>query len=87
MSAARSPAVSLLLAGSLCLLPFLLPYHQQPVLSFYPEWLAAALGAAAVLVALAGRQFPAASWPVAARWLIACCRTFGERNHRLKMCR
>ena len=71
MSAARSPAESLLLAGSLCLLPFLLPYHQQPVLSFYPEWLAVALGTAAVLAALAGREFPAVSWPVAARFLIA----------------
>ena len=42
--------VSLLLAGSLCLLPFLLPYPQP----FLAEWLAAALGVAAVLTALAG---------------------------------
>jgi O-antigen ligase len=71
MRVAQFPAASLMLAGSLCLLPFLLPYHQQPVLSFYPEWLAAALGAAAMLAALTGRQFPAASWPAAARWLVA----------------
>ncbi|HYA47771.1 MAG TPA: Wzy polymerase domain-containing protein [Burkholderiales bacterium] len=71
MSATRSEAISLLLAGSICLLPFLIPYHQQPVLSFYPEWLAAALGTAAVLAALAGRRPPAVSWPAAARWLIA----------------
>jgi O-antigen ligase len=63
--------MSLLLAGSLCLLPFLLPYHQQPVLSFFPEWLAAALGAAATATLLAGRAVPAASLPVPARWLIA----------------
>ena len=44
-------AIGLLLAGSLFLLPFLIPYHQQPVLSFFPEWLAAALGIAATLAA------------------------------------
>jgi O-antigen ligase len=64
-------ATSLLLAGSLCLLPFLLPYHQQPALSFFPEWLAAALGTAATLTLLAGRGVPAASLPVPGRWLIA----------------
>jgi len=64
-------AVGLLLAGSLCLLPFLIPYHQQPVLSFFPEWLAAALGVAAALTLLVGRGVPAVPLPVPARWLIA----------------
>jgi O-antigen ligase len=64
-------ASSLLLAGTLCLVPFLLPYHQQPALSFFPEWLAAALGVAAALSALVGRGVPAVSLPVPARWLIA----------------
>src|SRR5882724_8556040 len=63
--------MSLLLAGSLCLLPFLLPYHQQPVLSFFPEWLAAALGVAAALTTLLARGVPAVSSPVPAGWLIA----------------
>jgi O-antigen ligase len=66
--------MSLMLAGSLCLLPFLLPYHQQPVLSFFPEWLAAALGTAAALTLLLGRGVPSVSFvslPVLARWLIA----------------
>src|SRR5438445_2145499 len=63
--------MSLMLAGSLCLLPFLLPYHQQPVLSFFPEWLAAALGIAAALTLLLGRGAPAVSLPVPAGWLIA----------------
>ena len=64
--------MSLMLAGSLCLLPFLLPYHQQPVLSFFPEWLAAALGIAASLTLLVGRGVPVCfvSSPVPARWLI-----------------
>jgi O-antigen ligase len=64
-------AISLLLAGSLCLLPFLLPDHQQPVLSFFPEWLAAALGVAAALALLLAQRVPAASFPAPARWLIA----------------
>src|SRR2546423_14839220 len=66
--------MSLLLAGSLCLLPFLLPYHQQPIPSFFPEWLAAALGVAAALTVLVGRGIATASFvplPVPARWLIA----------------
>ena len=65
--------MSLLLAGSLCLLPFLVPYHQQPIPSFFPEWLAAALGIAAALTLLVGRGVAAASFvslPVPARWLI-----------------
>src|SRR6266446_4338931 len=62
--------MSLLLAGGLCLLPFLLPYHQQPVLSFFPEWLAAALGMAASLTLLVGRAAPAVALPGLARWLI-----------------
>jgi O-antigen ligase len=66
------PAVALLLAGGLCLLPFLIPYHQQPVLSFFPEWLAAALGIAAALVALAGRGFSSeAAFPAPALFLAA----------------
>jgi len=71
VKASSAPAISLLLAGSLCLLPFLLPYHQQPVLSFFPEWLAAALGIAAALTLLAGQGVSAASLPVPARWLFA----------------
>src|SRR5712691_4931858 len=62
--------MSLLLAGSLCLLPFLLPYHQQPVLSFFPEWLATALGVAAALTLLAGRGIRI-SLPAPASWLVA----------------
>lgn len=54
MKASSGPAVALLLAAGMCLLPFLIPYHQQPILSFFPEWLAAALGVAAALSVLAG---------------------------------
>ena len=71
MRTASAQAISLLLAGGLCLLPFLIPYHQQPVLSFFPEWLAAALGIAAALALLFAGGVPAASFPAPARWLIA----------------
>src|SRR5947208_12146353 len=60
-----------MLAGSLCLLPFLLSYHQPPILSFFPEWLAAALGIAAAATLPLGRSVPAVPSPVPARWLIA----------------
>src|SRR6266853_1968645 len=73
MNTTSSPAVSLLLAGDLCLLPFLLPYHQQPIPSFFPEWLAAALCIVAALTLLVGRGVTAVSFvslPVPARWLI-----------------
>ncbi len=68
---AQAEAVSLLLAGCLCLLPFLLPYHQPPILSFQAEWLAAALGIAAMLTALGGRGGAFVSVPLPARCLFA----------------
>jgi O-antigen ligase len=67
----QADAVSLLLAGGLCLLPFLLPYHEYPILSFQAEWLAVALGVAAMLAGLVGRGSAFAAAPVPARWLIA----------------
>lgn len=66
---ARAEAVSLLLAGSLCLLPFLLPYHELPILTFQAEWLAAALGIAAMLAALGSSAFVSA--PLPAKYLLA----------------
>ncbi len=73
MKTSSGQTISLLLAGSLCLLPFLLAYHQQPIPSFFPEWLAAALGIAAALTLLVGRGVTAVSFvssPVPALWLI-----------------
>lgn len=71
MKTDSAQAISLLLAGSLCFLPFLVAYHQQPVLSFFPEWLAGALGTAAALALVIARGAPAVSLPAPARWLIA----------------
>ncbi|HET7200348.1 MAG TPA: Wzy polymerase domain-containing protein, partial [Burkholderiales bacterium] len=70
MKTASGPATSLLLAGSMCLVPFLLPYHQQPLLSFFPEWLAAALGVAAALTLVLARDARAVPWPAPTGWLI-----------------
>jgi len=72
LKAPSAPEIGLLLAGSLCLLPFLLPYHQQPVLSFYPEWLAVALGIAASLTLLLTGAFRTdAALPAPALWFTA----------------
>lgn len=72
MKATSASEIGLLLAGGMCLLPFLLPYHQPPVLSFFPEWLAVALGTAAAAAALAGRTFRAdAALPAPGLWLVA----------------
>ncbi len=47
-------SAALLVAGAICALPFLLPVHEFPLPSFQPEWLAGALGTAAVSLACAG---------------------------------
>lgn len=62
--------MGLLLAGAMCLLPFLIPYHQPPLLSFFPEWLAAALGLMAFAAVLAGPHFTSIALPVPGRWMI-----------------
>jgi O-antigen ligase len=62
--------ISLLLASCMCVLPFLLPYHQLPIKSFQAEWLAVAMGMAAVFV-LSFARAPGIAVPASARWLIA----------------
>jgi O-antigen ligase len=64
---AQAQTAALLLAGGLCVLPFLLPYNQL----FEAEWLAAVLGVAAALVALATHGASVVSLPAPARWLVA----------------
>jgi O-antigen ligase len=72
VKATSAPDTGLLLAGSMCLLPFVLPYHQQPVLTFFLEWLAVALGVTAGMVVLASRQFTAdAALSAPAFWFTA----------------
>jgi O-antigen ligase len=68
-TSAQPQRIGLLLAGGLCMLPFLLPYNQL----FQAEWLAGALGVVAALATLAGRDNtrPKLSLPAPARWLTA----------------
>lgn len=40
---------SLALVAAMCVVPFLVPVHRMPITSFYGEWLACALGLAALL--------------------------------------
>lgn len=72
MKATSAADISLLLAGGMCLLPFVLPFHRQPILSFYVEWLAVGLGVAAGLATLIHRGFRSdAALPAPALWLVA----------------
>lgn len=48
--------IALWLSANMCLLPFLVPYHQFPLKSFHAEWLAAALGVCAAIVAIIRRS-------------------------------
>ena len=70
---ARPQTVSVLLAGGMCVLPFLLPYNQL----FEAEWLAAALGVAAAFTAVWGGRASAVALPAPARWLIAFAMFLG----------
>lgn len=46
----------LLLAGLMCSLPFLNPWHYYPIATFYEEWFAFLLGVLAFLALLLGRR-------------------------------
>jgi len=54
---------SLLCAALLCALPFLQPYHLNPLTSFYSEWLAMALGLGVMAVLLGRPAWIAAEVP------------------------
>ncbi|HTQ75768.1 MAG TPA: Wzy polymerase domain-containing protein [Burkholderiales bacterium] len=71
--------IGLLLAGAMCALPFLVPYHQLPILSFYPEWLAAALGVSAALCVLAWRGGAVDPLPAPSLWLVVLALYFLAR--------
>ena len=62
-------AASLLLAGGMCLIPFLQPRHFPPLRTFYDEWLAFALGLAAMGLTAVARRNTAARIPALSVWL------------------
>jgi O-antigen ligase len=49
-------AAGLLLAGGMCLIPFLQPRHMPPIAAFYDEWLAFGLGLVAMAFTSAGKS-------------------------------
>ncbi len=74
---------SLLLAGAMCVIPFLQPRHFSPIRTFYDEWLAFAFGLAAIGLAMIGRRseaprIPALSWCLTLFALILFVRGFGN---------
>jgi hypothetical protein len=44
------------LIGLMWTLPFIYPYHQHPLTTFYPEWMTVAIGLIAATVRLCGRN-------------------------------
>jgi len=53
----------LLLAGGMCVIPFLQPRHMPPIGTFYDEWLAFAFGLAAMALAACARRNAATRAP------------------------
>ena len=67
----RIPArISLVLVGLMFLLPFLNPYHFFPLTNFYTEWLALALGLAALLPLSVKRFWDEVEIPTLVLWLL-----------------
>ncbi|MFA7239306.1 MAG: Wzy polymerase domain-containing protein [Sulfuricellaceae bacterium] len=60
------PRISLWLLGLMFLLPFLVNHHGLPIPSFYGEWLAAALGLAALSLFLRNRYWQDMALPIIA---------------------
>ncbi|MCX7893643.1 MAG: Wzy polymerase domain-containing protein [Burkholderiales bacterium] len=67
-AASRAASLALLFAGATLAFPFLLPEHRLPITSFYDEWLAVALGGAAVVAALFAARARAGEVPEASAW-------------------
>ena len=62
--------ISLALVGAMFLLPFLNPYHFYPLTNFYTEWLALALGLAALLPLSVKRFWAEVEIPMLTLWLL-----------------
>jgi O-antigen ligase len=62
----RASEVALLLAGAMCIVPFLQPRHMPPLPAFYDEWLAFALGSASLAIFGLSRRDTHAGLPVPA---------------------
>ncbi len=62
-------SLSLLLAGLIAVIPYLLPYHRLPLTAFYSEWAAFALGLAACFPLLVRNFWIHLEIPHSAIWL------------------
>src|SRR5678815_924086 len=62
----RGPYASLYLLALAWVVPFLQPYHRFPITAFYGEWLALALGLAAVVPLLRSGSWQHPDIPVVA---------------------
>ena len=58
--------IALLCTALLCAIPFLQPYHRNPLTAFYSEWIAVALGLGVATVLLSRRAWAPAEMPWAA---------------------
>jgi O-antigen ligase len=67
----RGAAVGVTLVGLMWLLPFLQPRHRYPLTSFYSEWLAVALGLAALAVLARRAAWADMKLPVVALFAVA----------------
>ena len=64
-----SRGASLILAGAMCLIPFLQPRHFLPIRTFYDEWLAFAFGLAALGLSVLSRKGTATRVPTLSLYL------------------
>ncbi len=69
-SAVDLRGASLILVGAMCVIPFLQSRHLPPIRTFYDEWLAFALGLAALGLATIGRRGAELRIPVLSLWLV-----------------
>jgi O-antigen ligase len=63
-------AAGLLLAGGMCVIPFLQPRHMPPIGTFYDEWLAFAFGVAAMALTACARRNSATRMPTLILYLV-----------------
>jgi O-antigen ligase len=80
----RASGVALLLAGAMCLVPFLQPRHMPPLRAFYDEWLAFALGFASLAIFGLSRRDTNVVVPLPALFLGGFAILLGGRAYLLQ---
>src|SRR5688572_24709366 len=80
----RASGVALLMAGAMCLVPFLQPRHMPPLRAFYDEWLAFALGFASLAIFGLSRRDTNVVVPLPALFLGGFAILLGGRAYLLQ---